>query len=610
MSPPAGWRGRLACLALWLAALPAPGGAVLARVGFLATSALANFSLGAELQDAEDGFLRLLRSARRGGGGPAAEATLEDPRGDRKGFLSREMLRSIGIDAEDEAYLDEYAFHCRKNSGFKGQISLCQALLILSLCCLVAGSLAHLQLKHPGSKAEKALSDGLVGPTMRNLLLACATLGGVVGYFGRVISDIMVVVGFAYCGHGVLLIVSILILAGAQVFTAYEYATTKVDLDEGEADDERSGSVRRGRNLSEVEGGGGGQTTRFMLSLFQMRIFIDAHKSWQRGEVVDSLARQKFIDAVVDSGPFAVFAVYVIFYFDIRYDTWLTLSVFGSILGLAYHVAAWMVLTLEKQLEELEVPPSEYSVKWNHHVLWLSYFTVDFSLRLVTLGLFLSIEKIHPWNQLIFLVLLLTYLVGVSSNLRHYERQQARTVDYFRIGDDEVVSVRREAIRAHMGVVLVLTFLVNALPADLRPLSHDSEENKKNLALEPEVRDRIMWTIIPLRAAEYVLLGGVSMFFEFNHWQCASIVTMFVVMHVLLYLVLQIPKPLPEEWAERRLPSVVKKNKAASSNDGSPLASDSLEADADGGERPDQASEATTTISYLGSRKLQKPRRL
>merc|ERR1719387_389548 len=106
-----------------------------------------------------------------------------------------------------------------------------------------------------------------------------------------------------------------------------------------------------------------------------------------------------------------------------------------------------------------------------------------------------------------------------------------------------MVEIRRYVITQRIVDGLVLTFLVHVLPADIRLAPKQKEESQLLFALHPELRQKLMRVIIPIRAVDYLGLGTTAMIMHWDKWQCIALVFMFIVMHILLILVLRTNRP-------------------------------------------------------------------
>jgi hypothetical protein len=415
----------------------------------------------------------------------------------------------------------EYMFHCGPNH-FHGPLVLSQAMVILAGLALVVGLIgAFFEYREAGQPVESW------GPCVDKLILTGSVYGGVLMYCYDLITDLMVIIGFWFCGYYWWMAFSLLILIGAQIFAAWEFAHEEKTIGE--------------------------KIKKFIIAICQGHVFVNAHESWTQGRVTAHFARHKFIEAVWEAGPQAVFAVYVLYYLDQRDNFWLIASIAGSVCGLAWGISVWLDFSFNKQLEDDGISPNEFCVRWFHHAMWGGYFAVDFSLRLLTIGLFLSLHNLRPYNQVIFFVLVVVYMLAVLISTQVYNTEAGRET-WEILG--ETVQVQRSIIAQRCIDGLILTFFVHVLPADIRLAPKHHRESRLLFALHPELRAKLMKIIIPLRAADYLGLGFASMYYRWDPWQCAALVSLFVVMHVLLLVVIRAQRPCPSLDRQRSAPNL------------------------------------------------------
>jgi hypothetical protein len=388
---------------------------------------------------------------------------------------------------------------------------LSQALLILATLALIVG------LTGGGYEYMYGAQEaGSWGPTVDQIMFFGSVFGGVLVYIYDLLSDWMVIIGFWYCGYYWWMAFGLMIMIGAQIFAAYEFSHEEKET--------------------------GDKIKMFLIGLCQLHIFYNARESWKQGRITSHFARHKFIEAVWESGPQAVFAVYVLYYLDQRDNFWLVASIFGSICGLAWGISVWLDFSFCKQLEQDGIPTSQFTIRWYHHCLWGAYFVVDFSLRLLTVGLFLSLHNLRPYNQVVFAVLIVVYLLAVMITTQVYHTEAGQ--ETWEIFPGETVQVRRAVIAQRCIDGLILTFFVHVLPADIRLAPKHQSESRLLFALHPDLREKLMKLIIPLRAMEYLGLGIAAMYFNYDEWQCAALVSLFLIMHILLILVLRAQRPI------------------------------------------------------------------
>lgn len=406
----------------------------------------------------------------------------------------------------------DQTFHCNNHSGHHGPLTLSQALLILSMIFLLVSTLGLLFERSCQQEAGKVPWN----PRVERMCLVCSVFGGCFAYGCGRVSDAMVIIGFAYCGHRTFLAIAVCIMVVGQVFAAVEYAH------QGKAPDDK--------------------TRRFLAGILQARVFIDAYESWKQQRVTDSFARQKFVDAIGESGSLAIFAVYVIVYMDLRYHPWLILSVLKSVMSLACGIVVWLEFSFGQQLSEEHVEQEKFSIRWHHRCMWFCYLSSDFALRLLTLGLFLSSHQLRPYNVVAVASVLVAYLVAIALQLRNYEKEGKET-EAWQVGDDLWIHVKRKVVAQRVVDALMLTWLVHVLPADLRLAPRHSAESRQLFALHPKLRAKIMHVLIPTRAADFLLMGGAAMYVHFDAWQCISLLGMFIATHVMLGQVLMLRGP-------------------------------------------------------------------
>jgi len=445
---------------------------------------------------------------------------------------------TVNITDDDDKFLATM-FHCKNAEETKSPLALSQTLFIMVLCFLPLGTLSAIyEWWHRPPKAEfpeKTEEPKEMSPFMQYLMLVCSIFGGCAAYAGNLVSELLVIVGFAYCGYWSYMVIYILITAAANIFAAVEYAYEATGVKE--------------------------KMYFFMLSILQVRMYRDARQSWNELRVTPGLARQKFLDAMFQSGPQAVFAVYVLYYLGLQFNFWLVLSTLASVLSLASGMSVWFDFTFSEQLKEQGISAATYGVQWYHHVLWISFFSTDFALRLLTLGLFLSVERLRPASHIIVICLLILYymacLIPIAMFQEEQEEQGFRT-EVWQITTKEF-HVANKVIAQRPIDALMFTFLVHALPADLRLAPHNSKESRLFYAMHPKVRARIMRIVIPLRIVDFLVLGSITMLTAYDRDQCIALVGMFVVMHILLYQVRQIEGPPIAIDADNEIPKEVMK---------------------------------------------------
>lgn len=487
-------------------------------------------------------------------------------------------------------------FHCTKEDGFNGPLTLSHAALVLASLCMIGGIIGSASLAAEGAenttivKAQRA-----VNPVFKTVAFYLSIFGGCVVYVYSLFANTMVIIGFAYCQYYVWMTIAIAIVLSAQLWMAYEYAEYAVDPAWTE------------------------WIERFLVSLLQARVFTDAHESYLKGRVTVSFARHKFLQGVTESGPLAIFAVCVLFYLDQNHNFWLVMAICSSIIGVSWGISTWLEFSFNAQLEELEferqeTPPpvvlprqqgadntethgsftktqSEKSfgrersepgafgrtstggsdfniwsegrsrlgtkcsdpdvpvpvvIMWYHKVLWICYFCLDYALRLLTLGIFLSTTELKAFHAPCLSLLLVAYFLAVALPIQLYE-EQGRQPEFWQIGE-HIRMVERQVVLHRISDGLIMAFLVHILPADIRMAPKASQESRALLTLDPDVRRRIMNVVVPLRSFDYALLGGSAMIYHFDKWQCLALATLYISMHVLLASVLVVQSRMSQRF--------------------------------------------------------------
>jgi len=423
------------------------------------------------------------------------------------------------LKAERE-YWDGF-FHCTsKSATWLANFTPAHTFTVLAAIALVSGTFASIvaAARGPGSHG----GPSWWGPRLDYACLLASTVGGCLVYIYLQLSKVIVIVGFGYCGYFYFMFTYVAIIVCAQLFAAKEYAT--------EATTNR------------------GWLQRFFTSLSQWRVFLDAQESMRKGRITASLARQKFIDSVGDSGPQAVFTVYVMYCLGLRFNLALSLSIFSSVVGMACGFAVWLEFTLQQQLTEDEVPEEEFCLHWYHYCIWVSYFGTDFALRLLTLGLFLAQEPLQPYSFLVLVLLLVAYFLAAALPIHGHYTDATRKATWFvhgNEGEEEVYEVTKKAIAYRATDALIFTFLVHALPADLRLAPRTRRESRLMFVLDPDVRIRIQQFVIPLRAIDFLLLGGAAMHVNFEWMQFVALVCLFMSSQLLLLQLSLLKRPTP-----------------------------------------------------------------
>lgn len=367
----------------------------------------------------------------------------------------------------------------------------------------------------------------------------------VIVYFCNLASIILVILSLGLCGFYTFMWIAIVIKVLAQIFIALEYANEPV------VDPE---SHKSWYTFAQ----------QFAFSILQVRVFLDAKDSFRAGEVTVSFARHKLLEALMESAPQAVFNVILLYHIEQRYNHWLVLSVCCQIVGLTSGIQMWMHICFRTQLEQgfEEIQAAEFQLThdeskavdkiyqpglpWYTHCVLASYFTVDFLMRLLTLGLFINIDQLQRAIPSVLAMLFGLYLCAVAVPCFMHE-DQTRQQPVESTEEDEAQNVifrqgqafltRHKAVAHRITDGVLLTGIVNILPADVRLPPRSTSESQVLLAFRPELRESIVKTVCPLRAFDFILLGTLAMVFQYDALQYTALIYVFVVLHVLLVAV-------------------------------------------------------------------------
>lgn len=423
--------------------------------------------------------------------------------------------------------LSDRLFDCDGNSeDSKIGFSMSEVLIGVAFTTLFFGLLGYFM---EYSRRERPIdekpyvSPRNITPTLTDkIFLMVCLIAGVILTFYDIWSDLMVIWSYMYCDHIVWAIIAFGLIVFAWIFLAIDYAA------------EFQGCAQC--------------SFRFFIALFQIHLILAAVQSYKHGDYTRGFARNKFLEAIVESAPQSMFAMYVMYVLDQRYNLWIIISVVGSIFSLGYGCSYWMEFSVKEQMEEHDSARSSHDssarghhksvhakflmashsaikpdvtipfvVKWYHHALWISYFSLDFALRLFTIGIFLGIPRLYPWTFVAIGAIFMIYttiIYGVS--VGHYKENKFRT------------------FINHVRDPLALTIFVNILPADIRLVPNETKEAKELLVLDQALREKINRYIVPFRAIEMFFLGASAMFFAYDHVQFCAFTTMYGVLFFVL----------------------------------------------------------------------------
>lgn len=456
------------------------------------------------------------------------------------------MLRSF-VESPRSLWLWRQFFQCVDERGTSSPFALSHAAIVLSVACVLTGMLSAASAaldrfdsgERPTFEARRTWN-----PKFEWLRFVSAVYGGCFFSFLNLVTAVFVAFGFAHCGHFGFMWVSIALKAVAQAVIAADWAF------EPTAGADAGPSAGEPRSRVEV-------ARRFFLSLVQARVIRETAECRRLGLVTNSFARLKFLEAAADSGPHAIFAVFVIYCFDQHHNVWLVLSTCSSILCVAWGVAGWFAFSLDpdqrprdtsmdneadlrRERTEEECAP-KVCLQWHHHCLWTSYFSADFGLRLLSAGLFLSTIPGQAELLVSIMTVICLYAAAVVGPLMHEEWQ---------------VEVRDRkwamAVALRFADSFFLTCLVFALPAEVsvNPGAWSTLLSQTPSGLSQEVRISIVRLVAPLRALDFLVLGTLAMVHRFEQTQFIALVSMFLVWQVLLVAILILQRDMTLQHEE------------------------------------------------------------
>merc|ERR1719460_2544382 len=264
------------------------------------------------------------------------------------------------------------------------------------------------------------------------------------------ITDVLVVVGYAMCGAWVWFTLGVSILVISTVYIAH--------------------------NAMRVENSKVDSKLRFFLAILQLDLVIEGWSSVRDGRKSIHFARSKFLESLCESCPQAFLSIYVLYAMHAQSHFWLILSTLVSIISLAYGLSEWLEIGVDERIF--------LHTYWYHHCVRTCFFTVDFSLRLLTVTLLLQEAEFRVGAWLLLAAVVLMYVIVTS----FFTKQPATLTKSF-----------------------FLTFFINLLPAELRK----REGRERFLFLvDPELRQQLHAPILLVRMADFMFLSGLIVWMD------------------------------------------------------------------------------------------------
>merc|ERR1719274_278006 len=280
-------------------------------------------------------------------------------------------------------------------------------------------------------------------------VLLCSVISAAVLDWIDLVTDIMVVVSYANCGEWLWFAIGITILVGSTVFIAHN--ATLIE-----------------SNVS--------RPARFVMAFFQLDLLVEGVASVRDGRKSIHFARSKFLEGLCESCPQAFLSIYVLYAMHAQSHIWLILSTLVSILSLAYGLSEWLEIGVDERIF--------LHTYWYHHCVRTCFFTVDFSLRLLTVTLLLQEAEFRSGAFLLLAFVVFMYVIAMS----FYTKDPFTLLKSF-----------------------CLTFFINLIPAELRK----REGRERFLFLiDPELRQQLHAPILLVRMADFMFLSGLIVWMD------------------------------------------------------------------------------------------------
>jgi hypothetical protein len=304
------------------------------------------------------------------------------------------------------------------------------------------------------------LMERTIGYSAYNtFILVCSVSCATVLDWVDLVTDILVVIGYAMCGAWGWFTIGVSILVLSTGYIAYN--AMQVD--------------------TKVRGG----VTRFIMAVFQLDMLVEAISSVKEGRKSIHFARSKFLEGLLESCPQAFLSMYVLYSLNAESHFWLIMSTIVSVISLAYGLSEWLEIGVDEDIY--------LHTYWYHHLVRTCFFTVDFSLRLMTFTLLLEEEEHRP--VAVLLLLGVTIMYGLVTSI--FTRDMSELSKTF-----------------------FLTFFINLLPAELR--SRAGKERFLFL-LDPSLREQLHGPLMLVRSVDFLLLTCMIVYLDNGRHQRRSL---------------------------------------------------------------------------------------
>jgi hypothetical protein len=361
-------------------------------------------------------------------------------------LLQKESSTAAAMGAGISCTVDEHAVV----KGFTFE----DAIAILAGSCIIFGLIATsvdmLTDPHEMGCWYRLMEKSIGYVTWERGLLISSVVTATVLDWIDLVTDILVVVGYAICGAWVWFTLGVVILVFSTVYIAH--------------------------NAMRNESSKVHSNARFLLAMLQLDLVIEGWASVRDGRKSIHFARSKFLEGLCESCPQAFLSIYVLYAMHAQSHIWLILSTLVSIISLAYGLSEWLEIGVDERIF--------LHTYWYHHCVRTCFFVVDFSLRLLTVTLLLQ-EAEYRWGAFLLLATVVFMYVIVMS---FFTRQPSTLMK-----------------------ALSLTFFVNIVPAELR--KREGRERFLFL-LDPELRKNLYSPILLARMFDFLLLSGVVVYID------------------------------------------------------------------------------------------------
>merc|ERR1719199_217247 len=291
-------------------------------------------------------------------------------------LLQKESSTAVAVSAGIKCTVDENAIV--KGFTFEDAIAVLAGFSII--LGLIATSVDMLTNPHEMGCWYRMMEKSIGYVTWERALLISSVVTATILDWVDLITDILVVVGYAICGAWVWFTIGVGILVLSTVYIAH--------------------------NAMRVENSKVHSSARFLLAVLQLDLVIEGWASVRDGRKSIHFARSKFLEGLCESCPQAFLSIYVLYAMHAQSHIWLILSTLVSILSLAYGLSEWLEIGVDERIF--------LHTYWYHHCVRTCFFAVDFSLRLLTVTLLLQEAEFRVGAFLLLAAVVFMYVIVTS----------------------------------------------------------------------------------------------------------------------------------------------------------------------------------------------------